>query len=156
MLEAMKNAGFIQYEISNFCKDNMFSRHNSNYWKKEHYLGLGPSAHSFDGSSRQWNKANNALYIKGIETGKPGFEKEELTTEQRYNEYVLTTLRTMWGADLNYIISEFGDEFHQYILKASSKYSGEMIESQKNKLFLTDKGKLFADRIASDLFKIKE
>jgi oxygen-independent coproporphyrinogen-3 oxidase len=156
MLEAMKNAGFIQYEISNFCKNGMFSKHNSNYWKKEHYLGLGPSAHSFNGVSRQWNKANNALYIKGMEAGKPEFEREELTIEQRYNEYVLTTLRTMWGADLSYIQNEFGIEFHQYILKAAAKYLNEMMKYEENKLFLTDKGKLFADRIASDLFKIKE
>lgn len=154
MLEAMKNAGFIQYEISNFCKDGMFSKHNSNYWKKEHYIGLGPSAHSFNGVSRQWNVSNNAVYIKGMEEGRVECEWEELTVEQRYNEYILTSLRTMWGTDLNYVRSEFGGTFQDYCLRACEKYIGEMIVYEKNKLFLTDKGKLIADKIASDLFKV--
>jgi oxygen-independent coproporphyrinogen-3 oxidase len=153
MLEGMKNNGFIQYEISNFCKDGFYSKHNSNYWLKEKYLGLGPSAHSFDSVSRQWNISNNALYIRGLEQDKPNYEREDLTTVQRYNEYILTSLRTIWGTDLGQV-EKFGAVFLRNCLKESAKYiaSGDVL-NEENKLFLTDKGKLIADRIASDLFK---
>lgn len=155
MLEAMSNAGFVQYEISNFCKDSAFSKHNSNYWLKEKYLGLGPSAHSFNGESRQWNIANNSLYIQSIQKGELNFEKEELSVFQRYNEYVLTSLRTMWGTDLEHIKSAYGVEFSEYCLKEAGNYiaSGNL-RTEGNKLFLTNKGKLIADKIASDLFWI--
>ena len=153
MLEEMNKNNFIQYEISNFCKDEFYSKHNSNYWLKENYLGLGPSAHSFNGSSRQWNVSNNALYIQAIEKGELSFEKEELTAGQRYNEYILTSLRTMWGTDLNYIEKEFGKEYLTDCLAEAAIYIEEnKILLEKNKLILSDKGKLFADKIASDLF----
>jgi oxygen-independent coproporphyrinogen-3 oxidase len=154
MLQAMHAADFIQYEISNFCRDGAYSRHNSNYWKKEKYLGLGPSAHSFNGSSRQWNISNNALYIRSLENEELNFEIEELSADQRYNEYVMTSLRTIWGTDLGYIRGTFGDDVFFYCLKEADKYirGGELV-CEENKLFLTDKGKLVADRIASDLFK---
>lgn len=154
MLEGMKNHGFVQYEISNFCKDGFYSRHNSNYWLKEKYLGLGPSAHSYNGNARQWNVSNNALYIRALEKGQLHFEKEELTATQRYNEYVLTSLRTMWGTSLDHISRSFGDELLQNCLNEAAKYiRSEDLIAKENKLFLTDKGKLIADRIASDLFK---
>jgi oxygen-independent coproporphyrinogen-3 oxidase len=154
MLEAMNQNGFIQYEISNFCKDNYFSKHNSNYWLKENYLGLGPSAHSYNGSTRQWNISNNALYIKGIEENKLNFELEELTNSQRYNEYILTSLRTIWGTSLDNISSAFGKDYQTYCLKEVEKYIlSEDVKIESNKLFLTNKGKLIADKIASDLFK---
>ncbi|MCW3105358.1 MAG: putative oxygen-independent coproporphyrinogen oxidase [Bacteroidetes bacterium] len=154
MLEGMKKNGFVQYEISNFCKDGFYSRHNSNYWLKEKYLGLGPSAHSYNGTTRQWNVSNNALYIRSLEKGELHFEQEELTPAQRYNEYVLTSLRTMWGTSLDHISRSFGDELLQNCLAEAEKYirSGDLL-TKENKLFLTDKGKLIADRIASDLFK---
>lgn len=157
MLEAMHKNHFIQYEISNFCKDGFYSRHNSNYWMKEKYLGLGPSAHSYNGSSRQWNISNNAQYIASIEKGELNFEKEELSAEQRYNEYILTSLRTIWGASLDQIENTLGTIFVEHCKKEAEKYirSNDVINSE-NKLFLTDKGKLIADRIASDLFKIEE
>lgn len=153
MLEEMKKNNFIQYEISNFCKDNFFSKHNSNYWKKQHYLGLGPSAHSYDGSSRQWNISNNALYIKSLEEGKLNFEKEVLSTTEQYNDYILTSLRTMWGADLGYIQVKMGNDYITHCLSEAESFiaRGDMYK-ENNHLFLTDKGKLFADRIASTLF----
>jgi oxygen-independent coproporphyrinogen-3 oxidase len=153
MLEGMKIYNFIQYEISNFCKEGYYSKHNSNYWLKEKYLGLGPSAHSYNETSRQWNISNNALYIGELEKGSLKFEKEELTQTQRYNEYILTSLRTIWGTDLTYIEEHFGNEFSANSLKEAEKYikTGDLL-NEKNKLFLTDKGKLIADRIASDLF----
>lgn len=154
MLEEMKKNDFTQYEISNFCKGESYSKHNSNYWKGEHYLGLGPSAHSFDGTSRQWNVRNNNVYIRSIEEGKLNFEKEILTTEQRYNEYVLTSLRTMWGTDLDIIKTTFGQEYlDHFIHEAEEHFGSSNILQEKNKVFLTDKGKLLADKIASDLFK---
>jgi oxygen-independent coproporphyrinogen-3 oxidase len=154
MLEAMHANDFIQYEISNFCRDGAYSRHNSNYWRKEKYLGLGPSAHSFNGKERQWNISNNALYIRSLEKGELNFEKEELSDDQRYNEYVMTSLRTIWGMDMAYIQKEFGHDHFFYCLKEADRYirSGDLL-NEENKLFLTDKGKLIADRIASDLFK---
>jgi len=154
MLEAMKQQGFVQYEISNFCKDNYYSKHNSNYWLKENYLGLGPSAHSYNGTTRQWNVSNNALYIKGIDENKLNFELEELSDSQRYNEYILTSLRTIWGTSLDIISSSYGNDYNTYCLKEAEKYIlSEDVKIEANKLFLTDKGKLIADKIASDLFK---
>ena len=154
LVEAMHSNNFIQYEISNFCTEGFYSKHNSNYWLKEHYLGLGPSAHSYNGTSRQWNISNNVLYIQSLEKGELNFEKEELTTMQHYNEYVLTSLRTIWGTDLNYIEEHFGKEFLNYCLIEANKYIlTENIMAEENKLFLTDKGKLLADKISSDLFK---
>jgi oxygen-independent coproporphyrinogen-3 oxidase len=153
MLEGMRNNDFIQYEISNFCKEGFYSKHNSNYWLKEKYLGLGPSAHSFNDDSRQWNISNNALYIKALERNELNYEKEMLTSSQRYNEYVLTSLRTIWGTDLEHIENSFGSDEKENCLKAARKYilSDDLIYDG-NKLFLSNKGKLIADRIASDLF----
>ncbi len=156
ILEAMHQNDFVQYEISNFCKNGAFSKHNSNYWKKEKYLGLGPSAHSFNGESRQWNISNNALYIQSIEKGELNFEKELLSIEQRYNEYVMTSLRTIWGLDLNYLEHAFGKKNLEYCLTEVEQYiKSENVLAEENKLYLSDKGKLIADKIASDLFKIE-
>jgi oxygen-independent coproporphyrinogen-3 oxidase len=155
MLDEMRKNNFVQYEISNFCKDNFFSQHNSNYWLKENYLGLGPSAHSYNGISRQWNISNNALYIQSLEKNKISFEEEVLTTSEHYNEYILTSLRTMWGSDLKFIEDRFGKDYLSYCINEVEKYigTGEII-NEENKLFLTDSGKLFADKIASNLFFI--
>jgi len=153
MLEEMRKNDFIQYEISNFCQDNFFSRHNSNYWLKENYLGLGPSAHSYNGYSRQWNISNNALYIQSLEKNKVPFEEETLTVSQHYNEYILTSLRTMWGTDLNHIELRFGSDYLSYCLNEAEKHiNAQEVRKEGNKLFLTDKGKLFADKIAGNLF----
>jgi len=153
MLEAMDKNNFIQYEISNFCKEGFYSKHNSNYWLKENYLGLGPSAHSYNGHSRQWNVSNNVLYIQSLEKGELNFEKEELTIDHRYNEYILTSLRTMWGTDLNYLSQTFGKDYLTHCLHEAKKYlETNKVLHQENKLILSDEGKLFADKIASDLF----
>lgn len=152
LVNTLKANGYEQYEISNFCKSNRYSKHNSNYWKGEKYLGLGPSAHSYNEETRQWNVANNAVYIKEIQAGKIPFESETLTMEQRYNEYILTTLRTVWGSDLNHL-ELLGKSFLDHCMNESKVYenSGDLIQKD-NHLYLTEKGKLLADRIASDLF----
>ena len=157
MLSEMKRNGFTQYEISNFCKGDSYSKHNSNYWKGEHYLGLGPSAHSFDGASRQWNVRNNNAYIKSLSEGKLDHEREVLTKEQKFNEYILTSLRTMWGTDLKKVEMNFGNEFLSHLLNETQTYfdSGILVKKE-NKLYLSDKGKLIADKIASDLFILKD
>jgi oxygen-independent coproporphyrinogen-3 oxidase len=155
LLKEMKANGFIQYEISNFGKEGFFSRHNSNYWKGEHYLGLGPSAHSFDGVSRQWNVRNNYAYVRAMEKGVPDMQREELTVAQRLNEYIMTSLRTIWGVDLAYIEKEFTQVLLDEVMAEARPYLGSAdLELRENKLFLTDKGKLIADRIASDLFNV--
>ncbi len=153
LMQAAKRNGFIHYEISNFCKEGFYSRHNSSYWKGAKYLGLGPSAHSFNGTSRQWNISNNNLYIKKINEGIVPAETEELTTEQAYNEYILTSLRTMWGTAPHYIQGTFGDKYLDHFTKKIEPYvhSGHAL-LQGNYFVLSDKGKLLADRIASDLF----
>jgi oxygen-independent coproporphyrinogen-3 oxidase len=158
LLRETKANNFQQYEISNFCKDEFYSRHNSNYWLKEKYLGLGPSAHSYNGNIRQWNVSNNAKYIRALEKTiglkqVQLFEQEILTIQQRYNEYILTSLRTMWGSDLLYLKKQFGLDFIEHCLKEATPYLlSKQLRQQDNKLFLTDTGKLFADKIASDLF----
>lgn len=142
--------GYQHYEISNFAKPGWYSRHNSNYWQGKKYLGIGPSAHSFDGPSRQWNVANNARYIRSLAEGKIPFEKEILTSAQRYDEYVMTHLRTMWGCDLKKI-RELGYEEH--FLKNTEPYIRQAIIKRSDELFLlTTKGMLLADGVASDLF----
>lgn len=158
MLKEMKANDFQQYEISNFCKDGFYSKHNSNYWLKENYIGLGPSAHSYNGRIRQWNVSNNAVYIRevdNLEKGSTGrlFEKEVLSTNQRYNEYLMTSLRTIWGSDLKYIREQFGTDFFVHCQTEAKPYIAlKQLIQQDDKLFLTDAGKLFADKIASDLF----
>jgi oxygen-independent coproporphyrinogen-3 oxidase len=157
LMDEMKKHDFIQYEISNFCREGFYSRHNSSYWKGEKYLGLGPSAHSYNGSQRQWNIANNSLYIKALSEGRLECEVETLTEEQKYNEYILTTLRTIWGTDLSYIERSFGSDAVKHCLHEAEGYlTSGMLGQKENKLFLTGEGKLIADRIASDLFYIKD
>jgi oxygen-independent coproporphyrinogen III oxidase len=157
LMSEMKDHDFIHYEISNFCKEGYYSRHNSSYWKGAHYLGLGPSAHSYDGRTRQWNVANNARYIKALEEGRTDHETEELSKEQRYNEYILTTLRTTWGTDLGHIEKYFGKDLVRHCLTESDEhFSAGVLVRKENHLFLTEQGKLVADRIASDLFIVNE
>lgn len=154
MIDHLEKNGFIHYEISNFGKEGFFSTHNSNYWKGKHYIGLGPSAHSFDGVSRQWNIANNNAYIKRIADNTPDyFEKEILTETERFNEYILTSLRTIWGVDLNYLKASFNGDFIKLFLKQAEHYmSNGTIVVHKDTYTLTEKGKLLADKIASELF----
>ena len=153
MIDRLGKNGFIHYEISNFGKEGFFSAHNSNYWKGKHYLGLGPSAHSFDGASRQWNVANNTVYIKTVNEGKDYFEKETLTETERFNEYMLIALRTMWGVDLQYLKANFDADLVNRFLQQVERFTGDgSIALKEQSYTLTEKGKLLADRIAGDLF----
>ena len=153
LLRMMKEQEFEHYEISNFCKNGFYSKHNSMYWQGGPYLGLGPSAHSYNGTSRQWNISNLVQYIDQINRNEPFFESEELTPVQQYNEYVMVSLRTMWGCDLNTIGERFGEEAVAHFSRLAARYltSGELVE-KTGIYYLTDEGKLFADGIAADLF----
>ena len=148
-------ARFEQYEISNFAKQGFRSRHNSSYWQGISYLGLGPSAHSFNGLSRQWNVANNALYIQNLNNQVLPFEIEILTPQQRLNEYIMTSLRTSEGINLSYLHQHFGDANKQAVIVASAPYiKNETARIAGNFLQLTNRGKFLADGIAADLFKV--
>jgi oxygen-independent coproporphyrinogen III oxidase len=154
MREMMAN-GYEQYEISNFCKPNAYSRHNSSYWKKDNYLGLGPSAHSFLGNKRLWNVSNNVKYIKALNNGEIPFDEECLSVSDRYNEYVMTSLRTKWGCSLALIESDFSLDFvHHFKAEIKPYLNNENVCLRKGVYYLTESGKLLADRIASDLFKV--
>ncbi len=148
---AQKNK-FIHYEISNFAIKDYYSIHNTNYWKQKKYLGIGPSAHSYNYISRQWNIADNSKYIEGISKGIPYTEKEKLDTAMKYNDYILTSLRTMWGADLVYIENTFGAIFSDHAAGKSMKFiDGGNITKDANVLKLTEKGKFISDYIISEL-----
>ncbi len=154
LVEQAAVMGFEQYEISNFALPGRYAVHNTNYWRGVPYLGIGPSAHSFNGAARGWNVANNALYAKSIlQDRKPPFEEEQLTPEQRLNEYIMTSLRTMWGCDLDKIAAEWDSAFTPKVERSSDLFreKGWMVRDGA-KLLLTSKGKLFADRIAAELF----
>jgi len=157
LIEKAESAGFIQYEISNFGKPGYFSLHNSNYWKQVSYIGLGPSAHSFNGYSRQWNLRDVKGYIKAINTGKIFFEREELNTKTRFNEYIITSLRTMWGIDLEYVERMFEKEGYDYVVNLASKYRNYgMMKQEKNSLVLTNQGKMISDNIISEFMMSDE
>lgn len=153
MLDEMEKNQFEQYEVSNFCKSGYESRHNSAYWKGDLYLGIGPSAHSFDGESRQWNVKNNSLYIQSLKENKLPFEREILTQEMKLNEYLMTRLRTKWGLDLDFIYTCFSFDFEKKYAQEIERLmqSNEMVR-EKNILKLTRNGLLKADVIASDFF----
>jgi oxygen-independent coproporphyrinogen-3 oxidase len=153
MREMLRDAGFEHYEISNFGKPGKWAVHNSNYWKSKPYLGLGPSAHSFNGNSRQWNAKNNAVYVRELQSGGRFFEKEELTDNNRYNEYVLTRLRTIWGCDLGEIRSSFGAGFAEYFLEKAERKK-EFLAEKDGVFTLKERGLFLADGIASDLFVV--
>jgi oxygen-independent coproporphyrinogen III oxidase len=154
MTELLPSKGYEHYEISNFALPGKRSRHNSSYWSGASYIGLGPSAHSFNGRSRQWNVANNALYIKSLAGGQVPFEMEVLTDAQRFNEYIMTSLRTLEGTDMNVVKERFGIEPTEGLLKNSMKFIERgWMNNPEDKLVLTKLGKLFADGIAADLFQ---
>lgn len=153
LVDILQENGFIHYELSNFGKENYFSKNNSSYWLGKKYLGIGPSAHSYDRNSRSWNIANNSIYLKEIQDNKLPNEVEVLSKENRYNEYIMTGLRTIWGISLERIKREFGDQFLNYLLKQSEKFlSDDLLSIENNVLRTTRKGKFLADGIASDLF----
>ena len=153
LIKELEKNNFQQYETSNFAKNGKISKHNSSYWQGKHYLGIGPSAHSFNGNSRQWNIANNKKYITAIESQTLWFETETLSNEDKVNEHLLIGLRTVWGCDLNYIVSLLTSKQNKrFAGELSQQAQNGMIQQNGHRLTLTPKGKLFADRIASDLF----
>jgi oxygen-independent coproporphyrinogen-3 oxidase len=151
LIEKAESVGFIQYEISNFGKPGFFSAHNSSYWKQINYLGLGPSAHSFNGYSRQWNVRDIKAYIKAIDSGGQFYEREELNTRTRFNEYIMTSLRTMWGLDMEYVEKTFEKEGYDYIVNLATKYKDYgLIKQDEKSLVLTNQGKMISDNIISE------
>ena len=146
-----RERGFIHYEISNFAREGFISRHNSAYWKQVPYLGLGPSAHSFNRTSRQWNVSDVKKYIRSVSTGKVPFEKEDLDRLTTFNEYVMTSLRTMWGIDLGYVEAYYDKELHDYLINLSGKYIRYgLMHREKNTLVLTDQGRMISDNIIAE------
>jgi len=153
LVETLQAKGFMHYELSNFGKENYFSKNNSSYWLGKKYLGIGPSAHSYNGVSRSWNIANNSLYLKSIQENQLPNEVEILSINDRYNEYIMTGLRTIWGVDLNRIESEFGLKTLKYLKKQTGKFLDDGLLSIDNHILkTTTKGKFLTDGIASDLF----
>ena len=153
LVETLEANGFIHYELSNFGKENYFSRNNSAYWLGKKYIGIGPSAHSYDGDYRSWNVANNAMYLKALQKDELPNEVEKLTLEDRYNEYVMTGLRTIWGVSLVRIEQEFGSQYLDYLKQQSQKFIVDGLLSITDGILKpTLKGKFLTDGIASDLF----
>ena len=151
LIDKMETAGFIHYEISNFGKPGYFSIHNTNYWKQVPYLGLGPSAHSFNRYSRQWNIRDLKKYISYIKKGKNFFKREELDMKTRFNEYIITSLRTMWGIDLEFVEKTFEKEGYDYVINLAGKFIGYgMMKQEKNTLVLSNQGKMISDNIISE------
>ena len=157
LVERLKRAGYVHYEISNFALPGYYSRHNSSYWKGVPYLGCGPSAHSYDGDSRQWNTSSLTRYMKGIRNKEPFYEKEVLDLYTRYNEYIVTRLRTMWGISLEELESLFGKELSEYMLANANSWikSGKMI-FREGILCLTEQGVFVSDAIMSDLIFVED
>jgi oxygen-independent coproporphyrinogen-3 oxidase len=151
MSEVLQTNKFIHYEISNFGKENFFSKHNSNYWKGVKYLGLGPSAHSFDGESRQWNVASNSAFIQKVNSGETYFEVELLGPKERYNEYILTRLRTIWGCDKKEIEKKFGGDV-LFSFEQNVKHYQKYFNEENGVVTLNTEGKLKADYLASEFF----
>ncbi|WP_242131378.1 radical SAM family heme chaperone HemW [Aestuariivivens marinum] len=164
LVERTTQEGFVHYEISNFAKPNYFSKHNTSYWQGKPYLGIGPSAHSFNGNERSWNVSNNTKYIQAIQKGALPCTVEKLTKVDHFNEYVMTGLRTIWGISLEKIETHFGSDYLQHLKVSAKKYIDEGLlvistehgdkKSYKYTLKTTLKGKFLVDGIASELFMI--
>lgn len=152
LMQWLEEAGYEHYEISNFAKPGYRSRHNTSYWQGRKYLGLGPSAHSFDGVSRQWNVSNNQQYIQALQQGRVPFEKEILTATQQLNEYIMTALRTAEGVQLSVLQTKFEVRPEDFRAKAEKFIQAGFMQDNPESLFLTKEGKLLADGIAADLF----
>ena len=153
LVDKLAENDFIHYELSNFGKENYFSKNNSSYWLGKKYIGIGPSAHSYDGEKRSWNVSNNTLYLKSIQENKLPSETETLSKTDRYNEYVMTGLRTIWGISLDRIETEFGKTYLDYLNQQAAKYiEDHLLFVDENILRTTKKGKFLSDGIASDLF----
>ena len=152
LIEHLQKAGFEHYEISNFCRPGKYSRHNSSYWKGIPYLGCGPSAHSFDGMTREWNVSSIDTYIKGIEENSRAFEIEYLDQTTRYNEFIITTIRTVWGTPIEKLKQMFGNEMWEYCQRMAAPYlKNGKLEEHDGALRLTREGIFISDSIMSDL-----
>lgn len=155
LIDELEKANFIHYETSNFSKEGFFSQNNSAYWLGKSYVGIGPSAHSFNGNQRSWNVRNNSKYINSIALDILPIERETLSKTDRYNEYVMTGLRTIWGVSFEKIKSEFGEKYSLYLLNESKKQLELGLLFLENDVLKTTKsGKFLADGIASDLFML--
>jgi oxygen-independent coproporphyrinogen-3 oxidase len=153
LIDTLQEKGFVHYELSNFGQPNYFSKNNTAYWLGKKYIGIGPSAHSYNGESRSWNIANNSLYLKAIAENKLPSETETLSKTDQYNEYIMTGLRTIWGVSLERIETEFGTKYLDYLQQQAEKFiSDNLLEIENNILKTTKKGKFLSDGIASDLF----
>jgi len=155
LIDELEAHDFVHYELSNFGKADYFSKNNSAYWQGKSYIGIGPSAHSFNGKQRGWNIRNNSKYIASLQENIVPIEVEILSVTDKYNEYVMTGLRTIWGVSLNKIEKDFGKTYKSYLLKQSEKHINEhLLYIDDDKLKVTKKGKFLSDGIASDLFKL--
>ena len=155
LLSEMERAGYENYEFSNFGKEGFHSRNNTAYWQGKSYLGIGPSGHSYDGKTRSWNVRNNTKYIKSINAGMLPLERETLSKTDKYNEYIMTGLRTKWGVSLEKVASDFGEEFEAYLLKqAKPQIEQKLLFVQNGVLKVTMKGKFLSDGIAASLFLV--
>ena len=155
LLLASEAAGYENYEFSNFSLEGFHSQNNTAYWQGKSYLGIGPSAHSYDGDTRSWNINNNAKYIKGIESGTLPIEREVLSQQDKFNEYIMTGLRTKYGVSLDKIKSEFGEVFYDYILgQAKKPMANKLLIREDNVLKVSESGKFLCDGIASSLFLV--
>ena len=153
LVEKLTENDLIHYELSNFGKENYFSKNNSSYWLGKKYIGIGPSAHSYDGQKRGWNVSNNSVYMKSILENKLPMETEILSKTDRYNEYIMTGLRTMWGVSLERIEKEFGKTYLDYLNRQAARYiEDHLLFIDDDILRTTQKGKFLSDGIASDLF----
>ena len=155
LIDWMTSHNFIQYEISAFGKEGYFSQHNTSYWKNRKYLGLGPAAHSYNGYERSWNISSLSRYMKGVESGNLERETEHLNLKQKYNEFILTGLRTMWGIDLSDMNKMFGEELYNYCLENAQQYiNANKLIIHENTLMLTRNGIFISDGIMSDLMMV--
>jgi putative oxygen-independent coproporphyrinogen III oxidase len=155
LVKRLQDSGYLHYEISNFCKPGWFAQHNTSYWKGVPYLGIGPSAHSFNRVSRQWNIANLGKYLLAIDKDELPFEREVLSPTQSFNEYIMTSLRTQWGCDLSLIEKQYGREWGEQVIRDSGKYLGNgLMKIEDGVLYLTLEGKFRADGIAAELFRV--
>lgn len=157
LTEELEKVDFVHYELSNFGKEGFFSKNNSAYWQGKSYLGIGPSAHSFDGKQRSWNVRNNSKYIEGIQENILPIERETLSKTDQYNEYIMTGIRTIWGVSIQKVELDYGKEYVNYLMQQSEKHRKEdLLYIEEGKLKTTPKGKFLSDGIASDLFKLNE
>ncbi|WP_036827390.1 radical SAM family heme chaperone HemW [Polaribacter sp. Hel1_85] len=155
LVKELTEVNFVHYELSNFGKEGFFSKNNSSYWLGKSYLGIGPSAHSFNGKQRSWNISNNTKYIKSIQENSLPIERETLTKKDGYNEYIMTGLRTIWGVSFDKIERDFGEKYKNYLENQSQKYiQQDLLYLENGILKTTSKGKFLSDGISSDLFMI--